>query len=231
MTFFGLFRRKPYERAGFELYTAAVKASRDPYFFQTLGVPDTLDGRFDMVGLYVFLVVHRLHAASEEGKQLAQAVFDAMFSDMDINLREIGISDMTVGKKVRAMWEAFNGRSAAYGAAVQADDPEALATAIARNVWRGPSNSSSDTTHTWVSRADSSPSASMTPPTRRILNAHRTACTAGTPSRAATAASSAALATTTTDAPCGPTRSNATRRCTSGVMLRPAPGAGSPPGP
>jgi len=137
MAFFGLFRRKPYERAGFELYTAAVKAARDPYFFQTLGVPDTLDGRFDMVGLYVFLVVHRLHTASEEGKQLAQAVFDAMFSDMDINLREIGISDMTVGKKVRAMWEAFNGRSAAYGAAVQANDPEALATAIARNVWRG----------------------------------------------------------------------------------------------
>ena len=137
MALFGMFRSKPHERAGFELYNAAVAAARDPYFYQTLGVPDTMDGRFDMVGLHVFLLVHRLHGASEQGKQLAQAVFDAMFSDMDINLREIGISDMRVGKKMKEMWEAFNGRSAAYAAAIGADDPEALAAAIARNVWRG----------------------------------------------------------------------------------------------
>ena len=137
MGLFNLFARKPYERAGFELYTAAVRAARDPWFYRTLGVPDTLDGRFDMVGLHVFLIVHRLHAASAEGKKLAQAVFDAMFSDMDINLREIGISDMRVGKSVRDMWEAFNGRSAAYAAAVDAGDEEALAAALAKNVWRG----------------------------------------------------------------------------------------------
>ena len=137
MGLLNLFNRKPYERAGFELYTASVRAARDPYFFQALGVPDTLDGRFDMVGLLVFLVVDRLHAASAEGKKLAQAVFDAMFLDMDINLREIGISDMRVAKSVRDMWEAFNGRSAAYAAALASGDTEALATTIARNVWRG----------------------------------------------------------------------------------------------
>jgi len=137
MGLFNLFSRKPYERAGFELYTASVRAARAPYFFGTLGVPDTLDGRFDMVGLFVFLVVNRLHAASEEGKKLAQAVFDAMFSDMDINLREIGISDMRVAKSVRDMWEAFNGRSSAYAAALATGDEEVLAATIARNVWRG----------------------------------------------------------------------------------------------
>jgi len=137
MALMGLLGRKRYERAGFELYTAAVGAARDPYIFETLGVPDTLDGRFDVIGLYVFLVVHRLHVASVEGKELAQAVFDAMFSDMDINLREIGVGDMTVGKRVRAMWEAFNGRSAAYAAALDSGDVMGLAGALARNVWRG----------------------------------------------------------------------------------------------
>jgi cytochrome b pre-mRNA-processing protein 3 len=58
-----------------------------------------------------------------------------MFSDMDINLREMGVGDMSVGKRNRAMWEAFHGRSAAYAAAW--DDPEALATALDRNLWRG----------------------------------------------------------------------------------------------
>ena len=137
MALLNLLGRKRHERAGFELYTAAVGAARDPYIFETLGVPDTLDGRFDVIGLYVFLVVHRLHAASKDGQALAQAVFDAMFSDMDINLREIGVGDMTVGKRVRAMWEAFNGRSTAYAAALDSGDVMALAGAVARNVWRG----------------------------------------------------------------------------------------------
>ena len=60
-----------------------------------------------------------------------------MFADMDINLREMGVSDMAVGKRVKAMWEALHGRSAAYTAAVAAGDRQGLATAIARNVWRG----------------------------------------------------------------------------------------------
>ena len=137
MALLGWFGRKRHERAGFELYTSAVKAAREPYFFERLGVPDTLDGRFDMVGVHVFLLVNRLHAESKAGKDLAQAVFDAMFSDMDISLRELGVGDMSVGKRVRAMWEAFNGRSTAYATALEAGDPEGLAAVVARNVWRG----------------------------------------------------------------------------------------------
>jgi cytochrome b pre-mRNA-processing protein 3 len=64
-------------------------------------------------------------------------VFDAMFSDMDNNLRELGVSDLRVGKRVRAMWEAFHGRSTAYAQALDAADRNALAAALARNVWRG----------------------------------------------------------------------------------------------
>ena len=133
----GLRRSKRQERAGFELYSAAVTAARDPWFYQALGVPDTLDGRFDLVALHAFLLIDRLQSAPAPGPDLAQAVFDAMFSDMDNNLREIGVSDLTVGKRVRAMWEAFHGRAKVYAAALETADRGTLEAALARNVWRG----------------------------------------------------------------------------------------------
>jgi len=131
------FRRKPHERAGFALYTAAVGAARDPAVFGGLGVPDSLDGRFDLVGLHVALLIRRLHRdADKRGPALAQSVFDAMFADMDINLREMGVSDLSVGRRVRTMWEAFHGRAKAYETALGAGDGQALAAALERNVWR-----------------------------------------------------------------------------------------------
>lgn len=133
----GLRRRGRDERVGFELYGAAVAAARDPYLYTELRVPDTLDGRFDMVGLHAFLLIDRLTAEPPRGPDLAQAVFDAMFSDMDVNLREMGVGDLSVGKKVRAMWEAFHGRAAAYTPALRAGDRAALGAALVRNVWRG----------------------------------------------------------------------------------------------
>jgi cytochrome b pre-mRNA-processing protein 3 len=137
MGLLALFRRKPHERTGFELYGAAVAAARDAWFFGPLGVPDTLDGRFDVVGLHVALLIRRLRTDPDRrGAALAQAVFDAMFADMDINLREMGVGDMTVGKRVKRMWEAFHGRCLAYEAALDAGDVPALATALDRNVWR-----------------------------------------------------------------------------------------------
>src|SRR6202453_1646606 len=133
----GLILRDRHERAGFELYGAAVAAARDPFFYTSLGVPDTLDGRFDMVGLYTFLIIQRLTREPAPGPALAQAVFDAMFGDMEVNLREMGVGDLSVGRKVRVMWEAFHGRSAAYQEALAAGDAERLAAALERNVWRG----------------------------------------------------------------------------------------------
>lgn len=135
---FGLFARRP-ERAGYTLYGAAVAAARMPAFYLEWGVPDTLDGRFDLVGLHVYVLIERLNTPpTKAGAALAQAVFDAMFSDMDINLREMGVGDLSVGAKVRQMWEAFHGRANAYGTAVHDPSPHApLAEALARNVWRG----------------------------------------------------------------------------------------------
>lgn len=135
--FFGLARRGRHERAGFRLYAAAVAAAREPDLYRALGVADTLDGRFDLVCLHAILLVRRLQREAEPGPALAQAVFDAMFSDMDINLREMGVSDLSVGRRVRAMWEAFHGRAHAYDAALAAGDTTALEDALVRNVWRG----------------------------------------------------------------------------------------------
>jgi cytochrome b pre-mRNA-processing protein 3 len=132
-----LMRRGRHERVGFELYGAAVTAARAPTLYTAIGVPDTLDGRFDMVSLYVFLVIRRLVREAAPGPDLAQAVFDAMFSDMDVNLREMGVGDLSVGRKVRAMWEAFHGRSAAYTAALNAGNMASFEAALSRNVWRG----------------------------------------------------------------------------------------------
>ncbi len=132
-----LLRPGRHDRAGFALYGAAVAAARDPHLYLALGVPDTLDGRFDLVGLYVFLLIGRLSGLPDPGPPLSQAVFDAMFSDMDTNLRELGVGDLSVGRRVRAMWEALHGRARAYEEAIAAGDDAALREALARNIWRG----------------------------------------------------------------------------------------------
>jgi cytochrome b pre-mRNA-processing protein 3 len=126
----------PEERAGSVLYREAVAVARTPWFYRELGVPDTLDGRFDMIALHAFLLIHRLQNAIDPGPALAQGVFDAMFSDMDNNLREIGVSDLSVGRRMRDMWEAFHGRSQAYATAIDTADRAALEASLARNVWR-----------------------------------------------------------------------------------------------
>ena len=137
MGFFGIFRSRRHERAGFALYQHAVQAARRPWLYADAGVPDTLDGRFDVIGLHVALLVRRLHSAPAPGPALAQAVFDAMFSDMDFNLREMGVGELSVGKRVKTMWEAFHGRAKAYEAALASGDRSALEAAIGRNLWRG----------------------------------------------------------------------------------------------
>ncbi len=133
----GFLRGNRHERTGYELYGAAVAAARDPFLYEHAGVPDTLDGRFDLVGLHVFLVIRALTRLPQPGPDIAQKVFDAMFSDMDINLREMGVGDMSIAKKVKKMWDAFHGRSAVYEQALSSDDAALLPAALARNVWRG----------------------------------------------------------------------------------------------
>jgi len=130
-------------RAAASLYAAAVEQARAPGFYTALGVPDTIDGRFELIVLHVHLVCRRLAAADAAaeagagaaGAEMAQALFDAMFRDMDRNLREMGVGDPSLPRRIRAMIEAYYGRVKAYDAALAAEGGGALATALARNVY------------------------------------------------------------------------------------------------
>lgn len=124
-----LFRRAPTaERRSYEVIVAAA---RHPVFYADWAVPDTLDGRFDMICLHAYLVLDRLKGVEEAFRQ---GLVDELFADMDRSLREMGVGDLSVGKKVRKMAEVFYGRVAAYDAAIP-EGPEALEAAIARNVF------------------------------------------------------------------------------------------------
>ncbi|MEQ8964625.1 MAG: ubiquinol-cytochrome C chaperone family protein [Azospirillaceae bacterium] len=124
----------PARTAAPELYTALVERARAPDFYRTLGVPDTVDGRFDLIVLHAHLLFRRLRGGGEAAERLSQAVFDYMMSDMDRNLREMGVGDLGVGKRIKAMARAYYGRARAYDAALDDPAPGALAGALARNL-------------------------------------------------------------------------------------------------
>lgn len=119
------------------LYAATVEVARDPQLFTNFGVNDDVDGRFDALALAVALVMRRLKDCGEDGKELSQQLFDSMFADMDLSLREMGAGDLGVAKRVRVMAEGFMGRLDAYAAALDAGDKDALAAALTRNLLRG----------------------------------------------------------------------------------------------
>jgi len=117
------------------IYGMIVAQAREPLFYREFGVPDTVDGRFDMVLLHLWLVLRRLRTV-EGGAGLSQALFDHFCSDMDANLREMGVGDLTVPKRMQKFGEAFYGRAAAYDAALAAG-AEPLAQALCKNVLDG----------------------------------------------------------------------------------------------
>lgn len=139
MIFSRLFSRSEPESAARTLYAGIVAQARQPALYVQGGVADTLEGRFEMVVLHAALVMRRLRGEAQDGQDLAQGVFDTMFVDMDHSLREIGVGDLSVGKKVRSMAEAFYGRARVYDEALNAegdDRARLLAGALARNVFR-----------------------------------------------------------------------------------------------
>lgn len=133
---FSFFRPKPEKLAARALYGEILSQARLPFFYRTGGIADTLDGRFDMIALHAILVMRRLNAAGGPGPSVSQALFDLMFKDMDASLREMGVGDLTVPKKVKEMGEAFFGRAAAYRGTLDAQDRSGLEEALARNLYR-----------------------------------------------------------------------------------------------
>lgn len=96
------------------LYLRAVDQARSPIFFTQYGVPDTVDGRFDLIILHTMLLMRCLRGKGKEATDTSQSVLNLMFSDMDRNLREMGVGDLSVGKQVKKMAKAFYGRSESW---------------------------------------------------------------------------------------------------------------------
>lgn len=118
-----------------DLYALAVAQARTPVFYTALGVPDRIDARFELYTLHVLLLIMRLREDGEEGGQLSQALFDTYVSALDNALRELGVGDISVGKKMRKLGEALYGRMGAYEAALAAGDAAVLSEALNRNVY------------------------------------------------------------------------------------------------
>ncbi len=129
-----LFRRDAHRDAALSLYNRVVSQAREEGFYRALGVPDTLDGRFEMIALHAFLVLNRLKREGAAATGLGQALFDIMFADLDRGLREMGAGDLGVGRHVKYMVEAFYGRVRAYEQGLT-EEGKALETALGRNLY------------------------------------------------------------------------------------------------
>ncbi|TGQ53742.1 ubiquinol-cytochrome C chaperone [Mesorhizobium sp. M1C.F.Ca.ET.193.01.1.1] len=116
------------------LYAQIVAAARQKVFYSDWNVPDTLLGRFEMLSLHMYLVQHRLRGEGGAAAEVAQVLIDEFFLDVDHSLRELGISDVGVPKRMKKLAKMFYGRTAAYDGALRDDDRAALAAALARNV-------------------------------------------------------------------------------------------------
>jgi cytochrome b pre-mRNA-processing protein 3 len=117
------------------IYGMIVTQAREPLFYRDLGVPDTVNGRFDLLVLHLWMVLRRLKPI-EGGQGLCQALFDRFCEDMDANLREMGVGDLIVPKRMQAFGEAFYGRVAAYDLALAAGQ-QPLAQALCKNILNG----------------------------------------------------------------------------------------------
>ncbi len=132
-----LFRRAPRDEIIASLYGTIVAQARAPLFYQIYRVPDTVNGRFEMVTLHSVLLVRHLEQRPEPARRLGQGVFDRFCTDMDGSMREMGVGDLAVPRKMRRVGEAFYGRLRAYGAALASPDEGLLAAALERNVFAG----------------------------------------------------------------------------------------------
>jgi cytochrome b pre-mRNA-processing protein 3 len=130
-----VFKRSPVKAEADAIFRSVAGQARHPALFLAGGVPDTVEGRFESLSLHVILVVLRIEGLGPQGAELAQELVDRFFADLDRAVREIGIGDLSVGKKVKAFARSFYGRVDAYRAGLAATaDAGDLAAALHRNL-------------------------------------------------------------------------------------------------
>jgi cytochrome b pre-mRNA-processing protein 3 len=143
------FRRRSQARIIAALYGAVVAQARSAAFYTDYGVPDTVEGRFDLIVLHLVLLLRRLGQKSgketghetrpgtELRRSLGQDLFDEFCRDLDANLREMGVGDLAVPKRMQRFAEAFYGRQSAYNEALSGADRRDFEKALARNIYQG----------------------------------------------------------------------------------------------
>lgn len=133
-----LFKPRPAVEAGRALYALTVPQARNPALYATLGAPDTPEGRFEIYSLHVYLVLERLKGQGSQAAETAQALFDTYVSGLDNALREMGVGDLSVGKRMRKLGEAFYGRVNSFEKALAAlPDRAELEALLSRTVYAG----------------------------------------------------------------------------------------------
>ncbi len=139
-----LFKPRPAATAGRALFKALSAQARQPAFYERLGVADTVEGRFELYVLHLVLVLHRLKGQGGQAAETSQATFDAFLRNLDEGLRDMGVGDLSVGKKMRKLGEAVYGRIKSYDRAFADVDPvAALEALIARTVYQDSSDAPS----------------------------------------------------------------------------------------
>ena len=145
-----LFRSNPAKTAGRKLYEAVTLQARQPAFYAGLGAPDTVEGRFELYNLHVVLLLNRLRGQGALAQETSQELFDAYVSGLDNALREMGVGDVSVGKKMRKLGEAIYGRVKTFDAAMAGEEP--MAAVIERTVYAGQPNPHTVALATYVSQ-------------------------------------------------------------------------------
>jgi cytochrome b pre-mRNA-processing protein 3 len=136
MMIFGLFRKKnANQRIVERQYAHLTAAARQPHLYESLGVPDTVMGRLEMLSAVLILYFRRTRVSGRSGQEIAQQIVDAFFQDVDHSIRELGISDVGVPKRMKKLAGRFYGRLESYATALDASDEEALAQALKRNIY------------------------------------------------------------------------------------------------
>lgn len=133
---FGLFKKKKQNRAIVERqYATLTSAARIPFFYSDLGVPDTVMGRYEMLSIVMILFFRRTAKSGTSGQELAQEIVDAFFQDLDHSIRELGIGDQGVPKRMKKLAGMFYGRLETYARALDARNENELAESLARNIY------------------------------------------------------------------------------------------------
>ena len=130
---FSLFRKDPRRTAIALLYKRIAEASRAPGLYAALGIPDTLEGRFESVILHMVLVLRAIRGLPSPADEVARELAEAFFRDMDASLREMGVGDTVVPKRMKKVAAAFYGRAHSYDGPLDGADQSALAEALGRN--------------------------------------------------------------------------------------------------